>query len=114
MIAPPPGVRVWLACGRTDTRKYAGQIVMRSWPRLAQQFVLHAELAQALIGGTQRGLHRIILCAVLEPGLQCGKGALAPLLQSVGLDGNLARDSLDRLIPQQSQDDVSLAGCTPS
>jgi transposase len=21
MIAPPPGMRVWLACGRTDMRK---------------------------------------------------------------------------------------------
>ena len=31
MIAPPLGVHVWLACGVTDKRKYAGRIVMRSW-----------------------------------------------------------------------------------
>ena len=33
MISLPSGARVWLACGRTDMRKYAERIVMRSWPR---------------------------------------------------------------------------------
>jgi hypothetical protein len=37
MISLPSGVRVWLACGHTDMRKYAGQIVMWSWPRLRQE-----------------------------------------------------------------------------
>ena len=32
MIAPPPGVRVWLACGRTDMRKGLDGLAM-----LAQQ-----------------------------------------------------------------------------
>jgi hypothetical protein len=32
-LTPPAGMRVWLACGRTDMRKYAEPIVMRSWPR---------------------------------------------------------------------------------
>jgi len=32
MIAPPPGVRVWLACGRTDMRKGMDGLAM-----LAQQ-----------------------------------------------------------------------------
>jgi hypothetical protein len=31
MIALAPGLRVYLACGVTDMRKYAGRIVMRSW-----------------------------------------------------------------------------------
>lgn len=35
MIGPPPGVRVWLACGRTDMRKGMDGLAM-----LAQQ-VLH-------------------------------------------------------------------------
>jgi transposase len=35
MIAPPPGVRVWLACGRTDMRRGIDGLAM-----LAQQ-VLH-------------------------------------------------------------------------
>jgi len=35
MIAPPPGVRVWLACGRTDMRRGMDGLAM-----LAQQ-VLH-------------------------------------------------------------------------
>jgi transposase len=50
MIAPPPGVRVWLACGHTDLRKgmdglallaqqvlnedpFSGALVRVSWPR---------------------------------------------------------------------------------
>jgi transposase len=32
MIGPPPGVRVWLACGRTDMRKGTDGLAM-----LAQQ-----------------------------------------------------------------------------
>lgn len=32
MIAPPPGIRVWLACGRTDLRKEMDGLAM-----LAQQ-----------------------------------------------------------------------------
>jgi len=30
MIAPPPGVQVWLACGHTDMRNDAECTVMRS------------------------------------------------------------------------------------
>jgi hypothetical protein len=30
MIAPPPGVRIWLAAGATDMRNYAESLVMRS------------------------------------------------------------------------------------
>jgi hypothetical protein len=46
--------------------------------------------------------------------VQCGKGSLAPLVQSVGFDRNLARHGIDQLTPQQSQDEVSLAGSTPA
>ena len=31
MIAPGAGVRVYLACGRTDMRNYAATMIMRSW-----------------------------------------------------------------------------------
>jgi hypothetical protein len=62
---------------------------------LAQQFVLHAKFAQALVGGPQPCLNWVIFGTVFEPGVESGKGSLAPLLQSVGFDGNLARDGLD-------------------
>jgi hypothetical protein len=66
------------------------------------------KFTQALVGGTQSGLDRVILGAVLEPGVECGQASLAPLLQSVGFDRNLTRDGLDRFTQQQSQDDISL------
>jgi hypothetical protein len=81
---------------------------------LAQQFVLHAQLAQPLVGGTQTRLQRVVLGALLQRGIQGGQGALAPLLQPERLDPDLARDGLDRLTPQQSQDDVSLARRAPA
>jgi hypothetical protein len=68
---------------------------------LAQEFIFHAEFAETLVGDTQSGLHRVIFCcAVLESGVQSSQGALAPLLQSVRFDCDLARDCLDRLTPQ--------------
>ena len=35
------------------------------------------------MGGTRPGLDRVILDSVLEPGVECGQGTLAPLLQPV-------------------------------
>jgi hypothetical protein len=32
VLAPPPGVRIWLAAGVTDMRNYAESLVMRSSP----------------------------------------------------------------------------------
>ena len=58
-------------------------------------FVLHAEFAEALVGGTQPGLDRVILGSVLEPGVECGQSTLAPLLQPLGFHRQLARDGLD-------------------
>jgi len=50
MIAPPPGVRVWLACGRTDMRKGLDGLSM-----LAQQVLDENPFDGALFAFRGRG-----------------------------------------------------------
>lgn len=44
MVAPPAGVRVFLACGYTDMRRYAECWVMRSSTPGMRGFVLNIRL----------------------------------------------------------------------
>jgi transposase len=50
MIALPPGVRVWLACGRTDMRKGMDGLAM-----LAQQVLKEDPFSGALFAFRGRG-----------------------------------------------------------
>ena len=50
MIALPPGVRVWLACGRTDMRKGMDGLAM-----LAQQVLYEDQFSGALFAFRGRG-----------------------------------------------------------
>jgi len=52
--------------------------------------------------------------ALLQRRFQVDQGALAPLLQAVGLDPDLSCDGPDRFTSQQPRDDVSLARRAPA
>ena len=57
MIAPPPGVRVWLACGRTDMRKGLDGLAM-----LAQQVLNESPFDGAIYAfrGRRGGLVKLL------------------------------------------------------
>ena len=57
MIAPPPGVRIYLACGHTDMRKGMDSLAM-----LVQQVLSHDPFSGALFAfrGRRAGLLKIL------------------------------------------------------
>jgi transposase len=57
MIAPPPGVRVWLACGRTDMRKGVDGLAM-----LVQQVLQETPFGGAIFAfrGRRGGLIKLL------------------------------------------------------
>ena len=55
MIAPPPGVRVWLACGRTDMRKGMDGLAM-----LAQQVLNEDPFGGAVPHGQRLASRRAV------------------------------------------------------
>jgi hypothetical protein len=59
-------------------------------------------------------LQRVILRALLQPGIQCGQSALAPLLEPERLNPDLPRDGLDRVAVQQPQDYVAFSCRAPA
>jgi len=106
MIAPPPGVRVWLACGRTDMRKGLDGLAM-----LAQQVLNENPFDGALFAfrGRRGGLVKLLwydgqgLCLFTKrldrghfvwPMTETGRVSLTPAQLSMlleGIDWRMAR-----------------------
>ena len=71
-------------------------------------------LTDVTLGDVELALRGIVGIAIAQADLDAGDGLVAPLLEAIDLDAQLARELGDGLAAQNAQRDVSLASQAPA